>query len=549
MGLTVADAAGEGAEFEFELDREYPQVQFDINATSEGAESFVFTEEDPALIEIEKQFTTSDAAEPAADVAADAADEAAVVAEAEAPASKDNVSITVSEEEIVGAEDDLGNDDLLALMVEIERLEAKLRLAEEKCAALEEAKTLADGRLDAAISANAEVSARAEKLEADLGEANSRLSALEAQKNEAEESLAAANRDLIAANNENARLLDDIAVLREHLDAAVEENKKAEERYRAQLELEEKERVRDKLLFAEAAKKAKEESERLAKEKAEAEARAAAERAALEAERLAEEERRREEEARRLEAERIEAELANAAQRKENALARAKEIRRRMEEEARRSADAKYGAVISATVSADEAVAGNDTAAEVTEPVTDPAVTVGESTVVEISKNTVEEQESALTFTEPAIDFTVDEVNLEPETAEEAPVAESAPQEIAEEPANEPEAEEAPVAEPVVKQPEVKQPPKYTYTSKIVRMLFRNPVDDTITSRLRDLIATAIKIARKERVYIKMKASVPDNTTVILDILQIPEEEMQLLIDIIHHLGNSNLGIYKVILE
>ena len=80
-------------------------------------------------------------------------------------------------------------------------------------------------------------------------------------------------------------------------------------------------------------------------------------------------------------------------------------------------------------------------------------------------------------------------------------------------------------------------------------MLFRNPIDESITAKLRDLIATAIKIAGKERVYIKMRASIPDTTTVILDILQIPEQEMKLLVDIIHYLGNSNLGIYKVILE
>ena len=34
-----------------------------------------------------------------------------------------------------------------------------------------------------------------------------------------------------------------------------------------------------------------------------------------------------------------------------------------------------------------------------------------------------------------------------------------------------------------------------------------------------------------------------------LDVIEIPEQEIQLLIDIIHHLGNSNIGIYKVIME
>ena len=54
--------------------------------------------------------------------------------------------------------------------------------------------------------------------------------------------------------------------------------------------------------------------------------------------------------------------------------------------------------------------------------------------------------------------------------------------------------------------------------------------------------------AGKQDVYIKIKASTPDKTTVVLNFVQIPEDEYDLLVSIINHLGNSNLGIYKVVL-
>ncbi len=89
----------------------------------------------------------------------------------------------------------------------------------------------------------------------------------------------------------------------------------------------------------------------------------------------------------------------------------------------------------------------------------------------------------------------------------------------------------------------------YNYTSKNARLLFRRPVDPNITKRIHEIILTTIKYFHKENVYIKIKATVPDSTTVNLHFVKIPEEETELLINIIKVLGKSDLGITKVFLE
>lgn len=92
-------------------------------------------------------------------------------------------------------------------------------------------------------------------------------------------------------------------------------------------------------------------------------------------------------------------------------------------------------------------------------------------------------------------------------------------------------------------------PKNYTYVSKNARLLFKNTVDPNITKRIHEIILTTIKYFHKEDVYIKIKATVPDATTVNLNFVKIPEEETELLINIIKVLGKSGLGITKVILE
>ena len=85
--------------------------------------------------------------------------------------------------------------------------------------------------------------------------------------------------------------------------------------------------------------------------------------------------------------------------------------------------------------------------------------------------------------------------------------------------------------------------------SKNARLLFRAPIDPNVTKRIHEIILTTIKYFHKENVYIKIKATVPDATTVNLHFEKIPEEETELLINIIKVLGKSGLGITKVILE
>lgn len=89
----------------------------------------------------------------------------------------------------------------------------------------------------------------------------------------------------------------------------------------------------------------------------------------------------------------------------------------------------------------------------------------------------------------------------------------------------------------------------YTYTSKRVKLLFRRSVDPNITSRIHEIIKATIEYYGKERVYLKIKATIPDNETVVLEFASIPMEEMELLSNIIKVLGNSGLGIAKAIVE
>ena len=523
---------------DFDFGKEYPQVQFDISDTEED-DADTAEEDNSFVFEIPK--------------AVSAADEPEVF---EVPRVEADTSDAKGESE-----------DIIALMVEIERLEAQLAAEKENSAKLAEEKELANTRLDVAISANADVAEKSKILAQQLDEARDELAKAREAKAIADENIASLNEELVREKNENEGLRTEMAELKEKLAAAILENRKTEEKYRAQLELEEKERIRDKLLFAEAARQAKEESERLAREKAEAEARAEEERRAFEREKLEKEEAARIEAERAAEVARIEAEIAKAKERREDALQRAKEIRQRMEEAARRSADEKYGVIRTVAETAEaEPVADEKLPTETAEPVVideEPAIDFISDTEPVIDEDSAC-AEPETNGAEDVIDGVTDSntVAEEPEVEEEPVMAaeiEDAP--LAEEPAPvvakadpvvadnavSTDVKAAPVAqEPVIKKVEA---PKYNYTSKIVRMLFRNAVDEGITAKIRELIAAAIKIKKKERVYIKMRASVPDSTTVVLDILQIPEEEIQLLVDIIHYLGNSNIGIYKVILE
>jgi len=89
----------------------------------------------------------------------------------------------------------------------------------------------------------------------------------------------------------------------------------------------------------------------------------------------------------------------------------------------------------------------------------------------------------------------------------------------------------------------------YTYVSKTVKLIFRRPVDPNITGRIHEIIKQTLVYYKKEKVRIRIKATVPDVDTVSLQFLEIPLEEMELLSNIIKILGKSNLGIAKAILD
>ena len=89
----------------------------------------------------------------------------------------------------------------------------------------------------------------------------------------------------------------------------------------------------------------------------------------------------------------------------------------------------------------------------------------------------------------------------------------------------------------------------YTYTSKTVKFLFRRAVDPNITARIYEIIKTTLEYYGKEKMYMRIKATIPDTTTVILEFVEIPMEEMALLSNIIKVLGNGGLGIAKAIVE
>ena len=91
--------------------------------------------------------------------------------------------------------------------------------------------------------------------------------------------------------------------------------------------------------------------------------------------------------------------------------------------------------------------------------------------------------------------------------------------------------------------------PQYTYTSKVVRLVFRRSVDPNITQRIHEIIKVTLEYYGKDKIYLKVKATVPDSETVCLEFIKIPMEEMELLGNIIKVLGNSGLGIAKAIVE
>ena len=252
-----------------------------------------------------------------------------------------------------------------------------------------------------------------------------------------------------------------------------------------QIELAEKERTREKELFAEAARQAKEENEQRFAEMREAEIARIEEEARIEALRRAEENRLKLED---------ELRFAGAPQyssydmeqlRKKELEDRAKEARLRMEERARQRANASAGYV---SVESDLNV--TDTIEEAPAPILEQTIPV---------------------FTDPTAEVVEEKVIVQ-----------------------------EPTPAPVV---------NYTYTSYIVRLMFRRNADPNVTARIHEMISYALTEFGKDHIYMKVKASMPDNCTVVLNFVKFPEEEFDLLVKIINYLGKSDLGVYKVVLD
>lgn len=89
----------------------------------------------------------------------------------------------------------------------------------------------------------------------------------------------------------------------------------------------------------------------------------------------------------------------------------------------------------------------------------------------------------------------------------------------------------------------------YTYIAKNVKLLFRYSVDPNITLRIQEILVATLKHFDKADLHIRVRATVPDNASVILEFLEFPQEEIELLYEIIKVLGASGIGIAKAILE
>ena len=83
----------------------------------------------------------------------------------------------------------------------------------------------------------------------------------------------------------------------------------------------------------------------------------------------------------------------------------------------------------------------------------------------------------------------------------------------------------------------------------MVHLLFRHAVDRNVMTQIRDLMNDTIRYFNKESVYIEVKATIPEPNKVDLHFKRFPEEEEQLLVDMINVLGNSDLGIIRVFVD
>ena len=361
-------------------------------------------------------------------------------------------------------------------------IEAKLRSAEV-------AKGSAEDQINLELLAAADLRAQIEKQKFAIDQIKKLAEDEGAARKNAENELELLRIEIESLKADNEHLKNVARVSEEACRAAEQLCKQHERELLNQIELTEKERVREKNLFAEAARQAKEENEQRFAEMKEAEIARIEEEARIEALRRAEEDRLRLEDALRFERDRIESESSVQSSvsaedvRKKELEDRAREARLRMEERARLNAEAR---------------------ANVSVEYKTPATT-------SYAQPSIVEENYADVINDVAA----------PETIENAPV-------------------ELVTPAPVV---------NYNYTSYIVRLMFRRSADPNVTARIHEMISYALTDFGKEHIYMKVKASMPDNYTVVLNFVKFPEEEFDLLVKIINYLGKSDLGVYKVVLD
>ena len=89
----------------------------------------------------------------------------------------------------------------------------------------------------------------------------------------------------------------------------------------------------------------------------------------------------------------------------------------------------------------------------------------------------------------------------------------------------------------------------YTYIAKNVKLLFRYKVDPNVTVRIQEILSDTLERFDRSDLHIRVRATVPDISSVLLEFIEFPEQEMDLLYEIIKDLGKSSIGIAKAILE
>ena len=89
----------------------------------------------------------------------------------------------------------------------------------------------------------------------------------------------------------------------------------------------------------------------------------------------------------------------------------------------------------------------------------------------------------------------------------------------------------------------------YTYIAKNVKLQFRGSVDYNITYRIQEIMEATLKLHDRSDMHIRVRATVPDQTSVLLEFLEYPQQELELLCEIIKNLGASGIGIGKAVIE